>query len=37
MEWIPIHFWTKEIDKNLDECLTVIEEVIFEQSTDIEM
>ena len=37
MEWIPIHFWTKEIDKNLDECLTVIDEVIFEQSTGIEM
>lgn len=31
MDWIPIHFWSKEIKKNPDECIQTIEEVIFEQ------
>ena len=29
--WTVIHFWGKDILKNVDECLQVIEEVIFEQ------
>ncbi|MGN0333964.1 MAG: very short patch repair endonuclease [Lachnospiraceae bacterium] len=31
MDWVPIHFWSKEIKKNPDECIQTIEEVIFEQ------
>lgn len=29
--WTVIRFWGKEIEKNLDECLTVIEECVFDQ------
>ena len=29
--WTVIHFWGKEILKNTDECVKVIEEVIFEK------
>jgi DNA mismatch endonuclease (patch repair protein) len=29
--WTVIHFWGKDILKNTDECLRVIEEVIFDQ------
>lgn len=28
--WNVIHFWGSEIDKKLDECIRVIEEVIFD-------
>lgn len=28
--WTVIHFWGKEIKNNLDECLKVIEEAVFE-------
>lgn len=34
--WSVIHFWGKEIEDNLDECIRVIEERIFEmQMTEI--
>ena len=29
--WTVVHFWGKEILKNTDECVKVIEEIIFEQ------
>lgn len=28
MDWTAIHFWGKDIQKNLDECIHVIEETI---------
>lgn len=28
--WTVVHFWGKEILKNTDECVRVIEEIIFE-------
>jgi len=28
--WTVIRFWGKEISKNVDECVRVIEEAIFE-------
>ena len=28
--WIVIHFWGKDILKNTDECIRVIEEAIFD-------
>lgn len=31
MDWIPIHFWSKEVKKKPEECIQTIEEVIFEQ------
>lgn len=30
-DWIVIHFWGKEILKNTDECIRVIEETIFDK------
>lgn len=33
--WTVIHFWGKEILKNTDECIRVIEEMIFEISLGI--
>ncbi len=30
MGWTVIHFWGKDILKNIDECIKVIEETIFE-------
>ena len=32
--WTVIRFWGKEILKNTDECVSVIEEVIFENKLD---
>lgn len=32
--WTVIHFWGKDILKNPDECIHVIEETIFEQKLD---
>ena len=32
--WTVIHFWGKDILKNPDECIHVIEEIIFEQKLD---
>lgn len=32
--WTVIRFWGKEILKNTDECVKVIEEVIFENQVD---
>ena len=29
--WIPLHFWTKDVLKHLDECLKTILEVIFDR------
>ena len=33
--WTVIHFWGKDILRNPDECIHVIEEIIFEQKIDI--
>ena len=30
MGWTVIRFWGKEITKNIEECVKVIEEVIFD-------
>ena len=32
MEWKPIHFWTKEVEKNLEDCVRAIMELIFDQT-----
>ena len=32
--WFPLHFWGNEINKNIDECLKVIKETIFELTLD---
>lgn len=29
--WMPIHFWEKEVIKNLDECIAEIDEVVLTQ------
>ena len=29
--WIPIHFWEKEVIKNLPECIAAIEETVIDQ------
>lgn len=34
MGWTVIRFWGKDINKNVDECIKVIEEVIFDQTID---
>lgn len=33
--WTVIHFWGKDILKNPEECIHVIEEIIFQQKLDI--
>ena len=35
--WTVIRFWGDEINRNTEECLKVIEEVIFEQKIGLEM
>lgn len=32
MEWRPVHFWSKEVIKNTDDCVKVIAELIFDLS-----
>lgn len=32
MEWEPIHFWTKEVEKDLEGCICVIAEFIFDRT-----
>lgn len=32
--WTPIHFWEKEVIKNMSECITEIEETILAQLID---
>lgn len=34
--WTVIHFWSKDILKNPEECIRVIEETIFEQKVEIQ-
>lgn len=34
MGWTVIRFWGKDINKNVDECIKVIEEKIFDNMTD---
>ena len=34
MGWTVIHFWGKDILKNTDECLRVIEETIFDKQLE---
>lgn len=29
MGWTPIHFWTKEVKKDLDGCIETVKETIF--------
>ena len=36
MGWTVIRFWGKEITKNIDECVKVIEETIFDMQTEID-
>ena len=33
MGWTPIHFWEKDVLKDLPKCITAIEETILEQKT----
>jgi len=33
-EWTVLHFWDKDIEKHLDECVQSIKEVIFEAVTN---
>ena len=35
--WTVVHFWGKEILKNTDECVKVIEEIIFDMQIDTEI
>lgn len=35
MGWTVLRFWGKEIEKNLEECILVIEETIFDQTIQI--
>lgn len=35
MGWTVIRFWGKEIERNIDECVQVVEEQIFEQKMSI--
>ena len=28
--WRPIHFWSKEVKKDLDSCIVAIKETIFD-------
>ena len=32
MDWEPVHFWTKEVEKNLEECVSAIAELIFDRT-----
>ena len=32
--WVPIHFWEKEVIKDLSTCVDTIEEVILAQLID---
>lgn len=32
--WIPVHFWEKEVIKNLPACVTVVEEAVLAQLVD---
>lgn len=34
MGWMPIHFWEKEVIKNLPVCVAEIEDIILEQLID---
>ena len=27
--WIPIHFWSRDVNKDLDECVRTVKEVLF--------
>ena len=31
MDWIPIHFWSQSIRKNIDECVQVVSDCVLEQ------
>lgn len=34
MGWTVVRFWGKDINKNVDECIKVIEEIIFDKTID---
>lgn len=34
MGWTVVRFWGKDINKDVDECIKVIEEIIFDQAID---
>lgn len=36
MGWTVIHFWGKDILKNTNQCIRVIEETIFDQKMEVE-
>ena len=31
MDWIPVHFWSRDIRKNIDECIQVVSDCVLEQ------
>lgn len=34
--WTVLHFWGKDIKKNIDSCIDVIEEIIFDEKLDVD-
>lgn len=34
--WTPLHFWSKEVQKNLDGCMSTIQELVFEKKMEVE-
>lgn len=33
MDWIPVHFWEKQVLKNTDECVKIVLELIYKRKT----
>lgn len=33
--WIPVHFWERDINKNLDDCILEIQKIIYEIENNI--
>jgi DNA mismatch endonuclease (patch repair protein) len=34
MNWKVIHFWSRDVLKNTEQCLTTVEEVIFSEKLE---
>ena len=34
--WTPLHFWSKEVHKDLDGCMNTIQELIFEKKIEVD-
>lgn len=32
--WVPVHFWTKEVTKNKNECIQCIQEIVFDMKLE---